>query len=103
MPRFKISNNMTYFDILCKLNDILTNYDSVKALNTVNRMICTNKSVLKDVYHLQGENESVGTFKWETILPNDTNVTMYTLDIVDSILKKECSVSDPTYNDVYIY
>ena len=104
MPRYKIANNRTYFDILRKLcSPLLSTAAAIRTASTLSTMLCTNKSILNDVYWLHDRPEGTGTFQWEMIFPDDTDATMYTLEIVDSILKKACSEEDPTYSDVTIY
>ena len=50
-------------------------------------MICTNQKIFWDILKLNERSEQDGPFSWDMIFFEDIKMTMYSLDIIDSIIK----------------
>ena len=66
-------------------------------------MLCTNEQILSDVFWLHDRPEGKGKFSWEMIFDADTSSTLYTLEIIESIIKsKDDKSGDPSYANIYM-
>ena len=60
-------------------------------------------SILHDVFWLNDRPEGEGPFKWNMIFSDDVDATMYTLEIINSILKNDSTMADdPSYEEVFL-
>ena len=85
MPRYKISLNRDRFNLIFKLLEYNTVvYKDARGLMLA---LCTNPEMFWNVLWLNERPADQGKFTWEMIFnPEDINFTMYTLEIVDSII-----------------
>lgn len=104
MPRYKLANNKTYYELLNKLPGLHSWSHSVRTvLEDVRGMLCTNESILSDVFWLHDRPEGKGVFTWDMIFDEDTSSTLYTLEIIESIIKSSDEKSgDPTYANLWM-
>ena len=103
MPRYKIANNQKYFDTIYSLPNMLTKSDALKSANVVCSMLCTKMSIIHDVFWLNDRPQGKGPFKWDMIFSDDIHATMYTLEIINSILKNDSTMADdPSYEEVFL-
>ena len=86
MPRFKISQNDEKFGSIIKLFDLQSEVS--KEAQSLTKMICTNQKIFWNILKLNQRTEEDGPFSWDMIFDEtDIKVTMYSLDIIDSIIK----------------
>ena len=85
MPRFKIANKEEQFRSLFKLLDL--NTEVHRESQSLINMICTNKHMFWNVLWLDERPVDQGPFSWDLIFyPSNLRATMYTLEIIHSIL-----------------
>ena len=51
-------------------------------------MMCTNQELFCNILKLGQRTEEEGAFSWNMIFHEDIKVTLYSLDIIDSIIKQ---------------
>ena len=90
MPRFKIAQSKDTFEPLLKLLDLQTEV-SKEAASLV-KVISTNQKIFWDILHLDNrpdgdDSEAREEFSWSMVFNDDIKVTMYSLEIIDSIIK----------------
>ena len=87
MPRYKVAENQTLFDLLLSLLDYEGEVGS-RALEAIN-MLTTNPVLYRNVLSLNGTSIEE-KFNWSLIF-DDTNVhkMLYSLEIVESLLLRD--------------
>ena len=50
-------------------------------------MLCTNKKIFSNILQLQNRKEGETPFEWNSIFTEDIKTQLYSLDIIESILK----------------
>ena len=85
MPRYKIAQNKQTFESIIKLLDLQTEVS--KEAQSLVKMMCTNQELFCSILKLGQRTEAEGAFSWSMIFHEDIKVTLYSLDIIDSIIK----------------
>lgn len=58
-----------------------------KEAQSLVKMICTNQKIFWNILKLDERQEGEGEFSWDMVFSDEIKVTMYSLDIIDSIIK----------------
>ena len=85
MPRFKIAQKRETFQYLIGLSEMQT--EVAKEATSVIKMICTNQESFWNILKITQRGPEEGAFSWDMIFNDDMKETMYSLDIIDSIIK----------------
>ena len=95
MPRYKISNNLQYFSVILHLLDYNTQVSQI-ARTLINSLVST-PPLYWGVIWLDERPEGRGKFNWDMIFDtSDIKMTMYSLDLINSIVEDPYEVNDPT-------
>lgn len=58
-----------------------------KEAQSLSKMVCTNQEIFWNILKLSDRADEEGPFSWDMVFHEDIKVTMYSLDIIDSIIK----------------
>lgn len=85
MPRYKISQNKSTFETIIKLLDLQAEVS--KEAQSLVKMICTNCEIFYNILKLGARTEEEGPFEWSMIFHDDIKITLYSLEIIETIIK----------------